>query len=304
MQDMQSQLINLGQCSIADITLLWNTGFEQYVNDMTRTVFQTSVRMGRHHIHPELSVAAYVNGTPAGFVMIGWKEVNGQKLAWNGGTGVNPAFRGRGLSKALLAEAIRNVREHGASSLSLETRTDNDRAIAAYRRSGFEIVDKLLVLRRSGAFHDIPFRREANAAFVAIRGMPELVGQLPFYCRQATSWTTQWFCQDAGQALIAYDRQGRAAGYALFQEEFANAAHQSAVRLYHCEADPARDDASEVIRYMLAEIMQPCAAGMTRIAHYVRASNRELIGALQQAGFEQTYEEYLMTLAFPEPEDR
>jgi GNAT superfamily N-acetyltransferase len=277
---------------------LWNKGFEQYVNDMTRTEFQMAVRMGKLHIHPEMSVAAYAGDTPAGFVMIGWRDVGGRKLAWNGGTGVAVPFRGCGLSKLLLAEAIRRAKNHGAERLSLEARTDNDRAVVAYRSQGFVIADRLLDLRCSGGFSEMPFRREKEEGYFCVRGTPELAGGLPFYNGRLSSWTTEWFSLDGGRSLIAYDRTGTAAGYSLYQEEFGPGNRLSSIRLCHCEADPGRVDGGDVIRYMLAEIMKPCVDRLSRKAHYVRASNKELMEALREAGFELTQEEYLMELAF------
>lgn len=297
MQETAVTFKSLNECSIADITALWNTGFEQYVHDMSRTEFQISVRLGRHHIHPLLSVAAFVGNTPAGFVMIGWREVEGRKLAWNGGTGVAPAFRGQGLSKRLLAEAIRRVKAHGADRLTLEARTDNTRAVAAYRSQGFAIVDRLLDMRCAGGFASVPFRTESDGGYFSVRGLPALAGGLPFYDNARSSWTTEWFSLDGGQSLIAYDRTGAAAGYALFQEECEGHPRHTAIRLCHCEAEPGRKDGRAVVRYMLAELMKPCVAGIVRKAHYVRASNAELIEALREAGFEQTQEEYLMELA-------
>lgn len=298
MQAIQVRFKSLGECSIADITALWNTGFEQYVNDMTRTEFQMAVRMGRHHIHPEMSVAAFAGDTPAGFVMVGWRDIGGRKLAWNGGTGVAVPFRGRGLSKQLLAEAIRRVRARGAERLSLEARTDNTRAVAAYRSQGFVVADRLLDMSRTDGFVDMPFRRERDAGYYCVRGEPGRAGGLPFYDSSRSSWTTEWFNLDGGQSLIAFDSSGAPAGYALYQEEAGGASRKTVVRICHCEANPERQDGRDVIRYMLAELMKPCVAGITRRAHYVRASNADLVEALREAGFEQTQEEYLMHLVF------
>lgn len=47
----------------------------------------------------ENSLAIYVDGEPAGFVMNGVRDVDGKKLAWNGGTGIAPVFRGQVLAE-------------------------------------------------------------------------------------------------------------------------------------------------------------------------------------------------------------
>lgn len=53
--------------------------------------------------------------------------------------GVDPQVRRRGVGGALLAELLR-VADRWGGPVFLEVRTDNDAAIALYRREGFEIV--------------------------------------------------------------------------------------------------------------------------------------------------------------------
>ncbi|MFF0815523.1 ribosomal protein S18-alanine N-acetyltransferase [Rhodococcus sp. NPDC003318] len=53
--------------------------------------------------------------------------------------GVDPAHRRRGLGSVLLDELLRLADRHGGP-VFLEVRTDNDAALALYRREGFEIV--------------------------------------------------------------------------------------------------------------------------------------------------------------------
>lgn len=287
---------SLNECSIRDMTALWNAGFEHYVSNMSRTPFQMAMRLGRYHIHPELSVAAYIDGEPAGFVMIGWREIGGKKLAWNGGTGVASAFRGRGLSKPLLSEAVRRVRAAGADRLSLEVRTDNDRAIAAYRSQGFVAVDRV-VHWSCKDFERTPFQHKLEEGLALLCDVPSRVAHLPFYNSERCSWTTEWFNLESAQSMLAIDRFGKVVAYALFQEEQSptNGAANT-IRLFHCEADPGHANRSGLIRAMLAELWKPCALGVARRVQYARASNAELTEALEEAGFVRTQEEYLMHL--------
>lgn len=286
----------LNDCSIKEMTDLWNAGFEHYVSNMSRTPFQMSVRLGKFYIHPDLSVAAYIGGAPVGFVMIGWREIGGKKLAWNGGTGVASAFRGRGLSKLLLAEAVRRVRAAGADRLSLEVRTDNDRAIAAYRSQGFVAVDRV-VNWSCKDFERTPFLHKLEDKITLLYDVPSRVAQLPFYNSERCSWTTEWFNLESAQSLMAIDRFGKVVAYALFQEDHSSPNEAAnTIRLFHCEADPDQPNRSGLIRALLAELWKPCTLGIGRRVKYARASNSELTEALVEAGFAQTLEEYLMHL--------
>ena len=61
---------------------------------------------------------------------------------------VSPAFRGRGVARALLAAAAEAARSHGACRLELLTDHENAAARRAYARAGFEeLPEKLACMK-------------------------------------------------------------------------------------------------------------------------------------------------------------
>lgn len=56
--------------------------------------------------------------------------------------------RGRGVGAALLAAAVHALRDHGASGVELSVASDNQPAIAVYRRLGFVTHDRMRAWRR------------------------------------------------------------------------------------------------------------------------------------------------------------
>lgn len=68
-------------------------------------------------------------GTGAIALASGWAEL---KRMW-----VTPAARGKGLSKAILADLEARARDAGASLMRLETGIANHEALALYERKGF-----------------------------------------------------------------------------------------------------------------------------------------------------------------------
>ncbi|WP_127584746.1 GNAT family N-acetyltransferase [Paenibacillus koleovorans] len=290
------EIRTMSQCTVDEITALWNVGFQHYLYDMTRTPFAMLNSLGKEYIHPELSIAAFIDGVPAGFVNVGIRVIEGRILAWNGGTGVNPAFRGRGLSKQLVTEIIRRLKAFGAESFTLEVNAKNDPGIRSYSSCGLTIVDGLFTMRRKGDYEGHPFRSKRAASYRFHQGAADLVSRLPFYCSEHSSWTTQWFNLESHQSLIVYDRMGNAIGYALFRQQFNERGGQVSVNLNHCEADSSREDHPDIILALLEKVMTPEAAGIDRNVTYLRASNKAAVEALLAAGFENYNEEKLMVM--------
>ena len=52
---------------------------------------------------------------------------------------VYPEFRGKGIGKALMLEAERLAKESGAERIVLDVETDNERAIAIYKKLGYSV---------------------------------------------------------------------------------------------------------------------------------------------------------------------
>lgn len=61
--------------------------------------------------------------------------------------GVRESRRGQKLSQALLAEAIRRLRNRGASQIFVETDKDRSAAMATYTSMGFTVAHDVLVYR-------------------------------------------------------------------------------------------------------------------------------------------------------------
>jgi ribosomal protein S18 acetylase RimI-like enzyme len=72
------------------------------------------------------------------------------------GMGVAAPHRARGIGRALLQAAIEGATARGISRIELLVRSDNEPAIALYRRSGFELEGRLRnYLIVDGASHDV-----------------------------------------------------------------------------------------------------------------------------------------------------
>lgn len=78
-----------------------------------------------------------------GFIINGIDDFYGKSTAFNTGTGVINAYRGKGIVDSLYEFAIPQFKKLGISSCRLEVITDNERAIKVYQRIGFNITRRL-----------------------------------------------------------------------------------------------------------------------------------------------------------------
>jgi ribosomal protein S18 acetylase RimI-like enzyme len=83
---------------------------------------------------------AYVDRQPAGLAicLLGFSTFRAKPLINIHDIAVHPEFRGQGIGQALLDAVAEHARGQGCCKVTLEVRSDNERAMAAYRRAGFE----------------------------------------------------------------------------------------------------------------------------------------------------------------------
>lgn len=111
--------------------------FFDYAVPITATMDDFLAMHVRRGVSYVSSVGAFDGDRLAGFIFNGEGIWNGGRCAYDAGTGVIPAYRGIGLSKALAEETGRLLRASGFSHWLLEVLIDNDKAIRTYKGAGF-----------------------------------------------------------------------------------------------------------------------------------------------------------------------
>lgn len=137
----------MSSVSFEEAHVLFNRGFEGYLVPMNLSLDAFVRRFGKDGLSPALSIIAYDGTDPIGFVLQGIREVDGQKISWNGGTGIIPEYRGRKLGHSLMVEAEKLIKEHNVSIATLEALSENKAAISLYEKCGYKVEDDLLFLR-------------------------------------------------------------------------------------------------------------------------------------------------------------
>jgi hypothetical protein len=237
-----------------------------------------------------------VEQKPVGFVFIAVKTVQGKKLAWNGGTGVFPEYRGRGIAKTMMAEAQRVIAEERVDRAILEVNVNNGHAIAAYKSGGFAIVDRLIGMARSGPLQAAFHSGELPAGWSVRHGQAADLTALPFY-RELTAWNCMG--HSGGEALVVYDAAHRPLAYALYTRSFDTDGRLKSTTLCQCEVSPVCAQREACFRLLFSEVFGAYGQACLRHISNLSCSNPDAVDLLRQAGFDTDYEAFLMTMDNP-----
>lgn len=288
------EIKRLDTCTFRQAVELWNDGFSGYYSDATLTMERYISKLARDSIRPELSVVAFADGVPAGFVLVGLKTVNGEKIAWNGGTGVGPAFRGQGISKTLMREATASMKEEGVAAAILEVVQKNTRAIVVYESAGFRTRDSVIGLKREGALPSDAFKTGPEpGAYRVVQARVSQIGALPYY-RTEAAWSSQWYNLTDSDGYAVIDGNGSIAAYALGRRKLDDSGKLASATLFQCEADPTRSDSRQLKAALLSAVFGPTDANAVRRTDNLSMADPAVIELLEAAGFETVYTQYVM----------
>jgi len=139
----------LDHCSLEIITSTFNEAFSDYFIPLQFTAETMKAKMKAENILLPYSIGAFEGDRLVGFILHGYDSFDGEKIIYNAGTGVVPAFRGKGLTVDMYQYAIGHLQAEGIRSHVLEVIDTNQPAINVYCKMGFSIVRKLGAFRSS-----------------------------------------------------------------------------------------------------------------------------------------------------------
>ncbi len=279
------ELRRLNTCSFQTALDVWNEGFQGYFVDMTMSLDAFLARLATRGISPELSFIAFAGDQPVGFLVNGTRENAGRKFAWNGGTGVVPEFRGKGVGKVLVNAALDLYAKERVEIAMLEAISTNQPAIRLYESCGYEVVEELTFLETRKSIDNF-VDPAAVSKYVLERVTPAVVGSLPFY-RELSAWQGQWqsFAMTNGEAIIVVDSDRNSVGYALYEKKFDAQGKITRIALHQCEVAPNHSDAETVVSLALQNAFLTDPGECLRTTHNFRKSNSLVVDVLTKAGF-------------------
>ncbi len=296
MGQIEIVLSRLDKFTFQEAVELWNEGFAGYFTDMNRPLIKHMEYLGTNSVYPEYSVVAVIDGKPAGFVLTAIRTNEGRKTAWNAGTGIAAPYRGMGVGKAMMGEAVRIYREQGIDMAYLEAIFENKAAIALYGSCGFQVQERLFSYSWKGPLDRLFYTNDGQNRYKVIRAELRDAGKLPFY-RGNVSWGAQWSNIYGGEATFCLDERGTVTAYALFRRSLSeNGGKPAEITLLQAQSDSSREDSLAAARFLLAELCIPYADGFKCTALNIPKSNIIFSRLFKETGFEVTLDQNLMVL--------
>lgn len=139
----------LANITTDELLSVFNYSFSDYVIPFHLTKEVLISKIAAEKLDMSLSAGAFEDGKLVGFILQSEKVENSEKIIYNGGTGVIPESRGKGLVRKMYDFIIPVLKERNADTLLLEVIEGNQPAIRAYENLGFSVVRRLLCFNGS-----------------------------------------------------------------------------------------------------------------------------------------------------------
>ncbi|MEJ5105803.1 GNAT family N-acetyltransferase [Chryseobacterium sp. MYb328] len=137
----------LANVNVEELLAVFNHSFSDYIVPFHLTKEVLVSKIETEKLDMNLSVGAFEEGKLVSFILQAEKLEKGQKIIYNGGTGVVPESRGKGLVRKMYDFIIPILKERNADILLLEVIEGNAAAIRAYENLGFKIIRRLLCFK-------------------------------------------------------------------------------------------------------------------------------------------------------------
>ena len=200
----------LSQCTLEDVLQAWNDGFEGYFVQIKLNAEAFLTRLVGEGLSPSQSIVAFDENKPVGIVLNGFRQVDGKKIAWNGGTGVATDYRGKGVSRAIMEETLEVYKQENVDIATLEVIKENERAIKLYEKYGYVITDHLLFI--TGEYKPVIDSLGIKEDLVR----PEQFAGFSFY-KEDVPWQCSWKSAKQGEAKVFYNQADEPIGYAIYR---------------------------------------------------------------------------------------
>lgn len=138
--------------SLQYLVQVFNKAFSEYFVPIQMTKNGLEQKMDSENIMLRFSIGAFDRNELGGFILHGLDTINGEKIVYNGGTGVIPSFRGQGITRKLYQSIIPLLQVEDVKKCRLEVIDINYTALYVYEKIGFQKARKLRCYRGTPNF--------------------------------------------------------------------------------------------------------------------------------------------------------
>ena len=146
----------LAYTDIETLLECFNESFKVYYVPLQLTKEQLVDKIYAEAIDMKLSYGAFDNDKLVAFILHGIDTINNRSVAYNAGTGVLPAYRGKHLSYTLYEYCIAQLKEQGIEKCALDVIDQNIPATKTYERCGLTITRKMISYKGDTVFKKDP----------------------------------------------------------------------------------------------------------------------------------------------------
>lgn len=179
-ESLDLQLVPASRVSQAQRAAVMNAAYADYYVPVRVTQDQLAAMDSFYDVDLSRSVMARTRWEPIGMTLL---AVRGDR-AWVSGVGVVPAWRRRGVARAMMKYVIEQARTAGATQVFLEVITQNTKAEKLYRSLGFQVTRELLSWQRPSNADSLPIPPEPLTSSDPLK----LVTEYAVWHDQAPCW--------------------------------------------------------------------------------------------------------------------
>lgn len=137
------RISSLENISVKEVYDAFMESFSDYEVSMQMPISQFEEMVITRSIDFDNSVGCFYEERLVGFIICGYREIEGKVYCYDGGTGIIPDFRRRGIADKLFVYLMDLLKGKGVEFFLLEVLENNTPAIELYLKNGFRIERKL-----------------------------------------------------------------------------------------------------------------------------------------------------------------
>ena len=134
---------SLNNISILEIADAFTAAFHDYFISISFNEATLKTKIDLEDIYLNYSVGAFHNNKLVGFILHGFRKLDGENCFYNAGTGVLPEYRGNNLTYKMYNYFFEQINDKDKYKISLEVIFENNNAIKSYEKVGFKKSDIL-----------------------------------------------------------------------------------------------------------------------------------------------------------------